>query len=117
MAREPAIDLAESVEALRAELLKAVEKGNGQRMHFQLAPIELTLQLVVTKDVEGKIGWKVLEASGSYESAKTQLLKVTLTPVWTHADGTHTTNFAIADQTKSGQHFGPRQDYDEPTAD
>jgi hypothetical protein len=117
MAREPVIELADSVEALRAELLKAVEKGYSQRMHFQLAPIELTLQLVVTKDVNGKVGWKVLEASGSYESAKTQVLKVVLTPVWTRDDGTHTTNFAVADQTKAGQHFGPRQDHGRPAAD
>src|SRR5689334_15005038 len=114
MMEKAIVGLAESVEALRTELAKAVEQGRGQRMHFGLAPIELTLQLVVTKDVNGKIGWQVIEAGGSYESAKTQSLKVILTPLWTKADGTTTNDFTIADQAMSGQRFGPQEKRETP---
>jgi Trypsin-co-occurring domain 2 len=102
------IGLAASIEALRAELLEAIEKGYGKRMRFKLDPIELTLQAVVTKDVDGKIGWQILEAGGSFESEKTQSIKVKLTPLWTEPDGTSTEDFSIADQGSAGQHFGPR---------
>ena len=66
------VGLAEAVESLRAELMKAVEAGKGQPMQFSVEPIELTAQVVVTKGADGKIGWDLLGVGGSYESASTQ---------------------------------------------
>ncbi len=102
------VGLAESIEALRAELSRAVAEGANQPMRFQLEPIELTLEVAVTKDVNGKVGWKVLEFGGSRESVTTQSLTLNLRPFWKKPDGTFTGDFVIADTGRSGQHFGPR---------
>jgi hypothetical protein len=48
------------VQALRKELLAAVTAGSSESMRFALAPIELTLQAVVTTSDDGQIGWKDL---------------------------------------------------------
>jgi len=105
------VGLAEAIEALRAELTTAVEEGNGKGMQFALDPIELTFQTVVTKDANGKIGWKVLGLGGSYKSETTQSLTLRLAPVWRKQDGTLVRDFTIADvQMSAGarQHAGPK---------
>lgn len=84
---EPWVDLTEAIEGLRSALMDAVARGVGEGMHFRLSPVELTLEAVLTKEFNGKIGWKVLEAGGSRESAATQTLKLSLTPVWQLGDG------------------------------
>ncbi|MFF2199030.1 trypco2 family protein [Streptomyces sp. NPDC058145] len=76
------IGLGEAIRALRAELTEAKGEGEGSWMRFQVSPVDLELQLVVTKDVNGKIGWKVVEAGASIDSAKTQKVNLTLTPQW-----------------------------------
>lgn len=68
------VGLAEAVESLRAELMTAVEAGRGQPMQFSVEPIELTAQVAVTKEAEGKIGWNLLGMGGSYGAANTQTL-------------------------------------------
>jgi NTP-dependent ternary system trypsin peptidase co-occuring protein len=50
------VGLAEAVESLRAELMTAVEAGRNQPMQFSVEPIELTAQVAVTKEANGKIG-------------------------------------------------------------
>jgi hypothetical protein len=70
---------------------------------------ELTVQAVVTKDVNGKIGWKILEFGAKYDSQTTQSITLKLTPQWRQADGTLTTNFTIASDTAAGAHFGPEE--------
>lgn len=102
------VGLAESIEALRADLSRAVAEGAGKSMRFELEPIELTLEVAVTKDVNGKIGWKVLEVGGSREAVVTQTLTLKLRPWWEQPDGTVTNEFLVADAGMSGQHFGPR---------
>jgi hypothetical protein len=102
------LGLAEAVQALREELVKAISGGTGEWMRFGLAPIELTLQAVVTKGADGKIGWKILELGGKYESAVTQTLKLTLTPTWRLSDGRLTTDFSIAGDQPSGATIGPK---------
>jgi hypothetical protein len=88
--------LSEAIEALRAELTKAIAEGADREMQFALDPIELTVQAVVTKGANGRIGWKVLELGGSVEAASTQTLTLKLTPVWKAAHGTLTRDFTIA---------------------
>jgi hypothetical protein len=102
------VDLADAIEALRAELTEAIDRGRSQGMQFRVEPIELTLQAVVTKDANGKIGWGALGVGASYESASTQTLKLQLQPVWRMRDGSLVTDFTVTDQSAVPQHFGPR---------
>jgi hypothetical protein len=101
--------LAEAIAALREELLAAVDEGKDASMRFQLAPVQLSLQVAVTKEANGKIGWKILGLGGSYASAVTQTLALQLEPVWRQGDGSYTTDFAIADQTTGSPRFGPQR--------
>ena len=102
------VGLADAIASLRKELLTAMEEGSDARMRFRLAPVELSLQVAVTKEAEGKIGWRVLGLGGSYASATTQTLAVRLEPVWQKDDGSYTTEFAIADQSAQSTRIGPR---------
>jgi hypothetical protein len=102
------VGLAEAISALRAELLKALDAGDGVPLRFRLAPVELSLQVAVTKEGNGKIGWHILEAGGSYTSVTTQTLRLRLEPVWLTGDGSYTGDFVVADQTAQEPLFGPR---------
>ncbi|WP_132126055.1 trypco2 family protein [Actinocrispum wychmicini] len=73
--------LADAIDALRLELYEAYARGDGQGIGFRVNPIELTLQVVVTKIGGGKIGWGVLQAGARLESATTQTLKLQLQPI------------------------------------
>jgi hypothetical protein len=101
-----ALGLADAIAALRKELLAALDEGKDAPMRFRLAPVELSLQVAVTKEADGKIGWKVLGLGGSYTSATTQTLALRLEPVWRQGDDSYTTDFAIADQSKQAPRFG-----------
>ncbi len=104
------VGLADAVKALRSELMEAVTDGQGEWMRFSLDPIELKVQAVVTKDVNGKIGWKILEFGAKYDSETTQSITLKLTPQWRLPDGTLTTNFTIASDTPGEDHFGPEEE-------
>ena len=101
------VGLAEAVESMRAELMKAVEAGKDQPMQFSVEPIELTAQVGVTKEADGKIGWNLLGIGGSWESASTQTLTLRLTPVWRKPDGTLERDFTIASARPAGDVIGP----------
>ena len=106
------LGLAESIEALRAELSAAMDAGAKEQMRFVVEPVELTVQAAVSKDANGKIGWSVLGLGSSYKSGATQTLKLTLTPVWRNMDGTPVRDFTIADVQPAGEpsdHVGGRQ--------
>ena len=75
-------------------------------MQFQVEPIKLALQVVVTKDANGSIGWGALSIGGSYELATTQTLKLQLKPLWRRRDGTLNQDFVIADVGTATQRFG-----------
>jgi hypothetical protein len=102
------VGLAEAVESLRAELMTAVEAGKDKPMQFSVEPIELTAQVVVTKEANGKIGWNLLGVGGSYETGNTQTLTLKLTPVWKKPDGTLERDFTIASAGPDGDVIGPR---------
>ena len=101
------VGLADAVESLRAELMNAVEAGKDQPMQFSVEPIELTAQVAVTKDANGKIGWNLLGIGGSWESASTQTLTLKLAPVWKRPDGTLERDFTIASAGLAGDMIGP----------
>ncbi len=101
------VGLAEAVESLRAELMRAVEAGKGQPLQFSVEPIELTAQVAVSKGADGKVGWNLLGVGGSYESASTQTLTLKLAPVWRNPDGTLVRDFTIASAGPDGDVIGP----------
>jgi hypothetical protein len=102
------VGLSSAIQALRTELLRAIDSGGDPRMRFKLAPIELTLQVAVTNEAGGKIGWNVLGLGGSHESATTQTLKLRLEPAWRQEDGSYSPDFLIADQNERNPGFGPQ---------
>lgn len=78
------VGLAEAIKALREELSAAKGAGDvGQEwMRFQIGVVNLELQLVVSKDANGKVGWKVVEVGGAVGSERTQKVTLSLTPQW-----------------------------------
>jgi hypothetical protein len=92
------VGLAAAIEALRAELASAVEQGSGRGMRFRIEPVDISMQVVVTRSADGRIGWGPLGVGGSYDAATTQTLRLRLQPVWEQADGTVLEDFTIADE-------------------
>jgi Trypsin-co-occurring domain 2 len=101
------VGLAAAIAALRKELLAAMDEGRDAPMRFRLSPVELSLQVAVTKEAQGKIGWQVLGLGGSYSSGTTQTLVLRLEPLWRQDSGSYTGDFAIADQGTRTGHVGP----------
>jgi hypothetical protein len=91
------IGLGEAIRALREELTEAKGEGEGSWMRFQIGQVDLELQLVVSKDARGQVGWKVLEVGGQVGSERTQKLSLTLSPQWWDAEkGQYTTDFLVS---------------------
>ena len=100
------VGLSDAIEALRVELTHAVGLSRGARMRFTLEPVELTVQAVVTKEGDGRLGWKVLSIGGSYESARTQTVTLRLTPRW-FGDDDEPTDFTVAVPGRLDDVIGP----------
>ena len=80
------MELAETVEALRAELARAAEAGADAEFQFPVAGVQLEFHVAVTRSGEGRAGvkfWVVeLGGAGSYAREEIQTVTVTLgTPV------------------------------------
>lgn len=75
------LELAETVEALRAELAKAAAAGAGTGFQFPVAGVQLEFHVAVTKTGEGRAGVKfwVIELDGSRSYANEQIQTVTVT--------------------------------------
>jgi hypothetical protein len=78
------IPLADAIRALRRELVAAVGEGADQDVRFALGPIELELQVEMSREAGGQGGiafWVVsLGGSGKRASAVTHSVKLSLTP-------------------------------------
>ena len=76
------LELAETVEALRAELARAAAAGAEAEFQFPVSGVQLEFHVGVTKTGEGKAGvrfWVVeLGGSGSYAREEIQTVTVTL---------------------------------------
>jgi len=101
------VPLSTAIEALREALTEAIEMGRPKRMRFKLAPVELTVQAVVTGEAGANIGWSILGADASYSTATTQTLKLQLTPYWIGDDGTWTEDALISTQASTEDSDGP----------
>ncbi len=79
------VGLTEAIEALRAALVEAWWDGQHRQVRFRVEPVELTMQIGVTRTGKGAAGisWHVLALGGerSREAATTQTLKLRLAPV------------------------------------
>lgn len=78
------IGLAETIEALRAELGEATAAARGHAIQFPVAGVELEFHVGVTRDVDGTAGvrfWVVELGSGaSMAREEVQRVRVTLGP-------------------------------------
>jgi hypothetical protein len=75
------LGLAETVEALRAELARAAAAGAGTEFQFPVAGVQLEFHVGVTKTGEGRTGVKfyVVELGGSGSYAREEIQTVTVT--------------------------------------
>jgi hypothetical protein len=76
------LELAETVEAVRAELARAVAAGANAEFQFPVTGVQLEFHVTVTRTGEGTAGvkfWVVgLGGSGSYAREEIQTVTVTL---------------------------------------
>lgn len=79
-----AVELAELIGQLRAELSAAMHAGEGSDLRFELGPVELELTLTVDKEAKpgAKVRFWVLEvgADVTVSSNSAQRIKLTLEP-------------------------------------
>jgi hypothetical protein len=79
-----AVELAELIGQLRAELTEAMRVGDGAELRFELGPVEVELALAVSKEVKpgAKVRFLVVEAGAdaTVASSSTQRIKLTLDP-------------------------------------
>ncbi len=75
------LELAETVESLRAELARAAEAGAGAAFQFPVTGVQLEFHVGVTKAGEGKAGVRfyVVELGGSGSYAREEIQTVTVT--------------------------------------
>jgi Trypsin-co-occurring domain 2 len=75
------LELADTVEALRAELARAAAAGTDAEFQFPVAGAQLEFHVAVTKSGEGKAGVKfwVVELGGAGSYAREEIQKVTVT--------------------------------------
>jgi hypothetical protein len=75
------LELAETVEALRAELARAAAAGAGAGFQFPVAGAQLEFHVAVSKTGEGRAGVKfwVVELGGTGSYAREEIQKVTVT--------------------------------------
>lgn len=91
VADEDLASLSDAIAALRDDLAKAWSDGQNSHVRFKVEPVELTVQVGVTKSGEGSAGikWHILTLGGSrkHENATTQTLKLRLQPEFYDAAG------------------------------
>jgi hypothetical protein len=79
------VDLADAITALREALVKAMWDGKDSKVRFRLQPVDLTVQVGVTRTGKGSAGvkWHILTIGGerSRQSEVIQTLRLKLAPV------------------------------------
>ena len=98
------VNLSAAIAALRRDLAAAWWDGRNKRVRFKVEPVELTVEVGVTKKGTGQAGvkWHILTLGGerSRENANTQTLRLKLTPVFYDE---HSKRLPDGDQLISGQ--------------
>ncbi len=79
------LELASVVRQLRAELNEAMDESEGERLRFELGPVELSLTVTVGREATpgAKIRFWVIEAGAEAKISReaVQDIKLVLTPV------------------------------------
>ncbi|MFG1946134.1 trypco2 family protein [Nonomuraea sp. NPDC048826] len=79
------VGLADAVRGVREELAAAMESAEGERLRFEVGPVELEFLVEVNreKSLDGKVKVWVVEggASGSASRGSSHTVKVVLNPV------------------------------------
>ena len=116
MSDEGIIGLAEAIHSVRQELVYAQELGAGSPLKFRIEPVELTMNIVVTKS--GKVGVKAgfgpigAEAGVDVDRAETHTVTVRMEPQAVGAqDGTYEgrDSVLIAGESGDGDPFERRR--------
>ncbi|SHG26434.1 trypco2 family protein [Streptoalloteichus hindustanus] len=98
------IELAELIGQLRAELSAAMAAGEGEKLRFELGPVELELTVKVEKEAGAgaKVRFWVVDAAtgGKAASSTAQTIKLTLDP---HPAGTPGVRPVIAGGEREGE--------------
>lgn len=98
---EVRIPLSEAIEALRSELLTAMRVGSPEELKFGVGPVEMEFQLEATKGAEADAGVRFWLFSaggkGSYSSASTHRVKLTLAPVTVTGGEVKVTSFVTGE--------------------
>lgn len=85
------VGLPEAIESLRADLTQTWWDGQRRRVRFRVEPVELTVQVGLTRTTKGTAGvkWYVLAINGekAKETVTTQTLKLRLMPVLFDGEG------------------------------
>lgn len=80
------------IDKLRSELAALRDDAKDKELKFQVGEIEVELQVGITVDAHGEIGFDcwLYKAAGNVgiERASTQTVKLKLTPVWKHGGST-----------------------------
>ena len=77
---EKSIPLTEVLRGLRAEIAAAQAEGETESVRFALGAVEVELEMVVTKEANGSIGFSVFGGGGKLGTTRTHRIKLTLTP-------------------------------------
>jgi len=80
------LDLAEAIDTIRAELLKAQDSGRGSDVRFSVGSVEVELAIEVVKKAGGGVSVNVLNllsvgGKGGVSKGETNRVKVTLNPI------------------------------------
>lgn len=79
------IALADAIDAIRAELLEAEDRGAGSRLRFAVGQVELEFNVTVSYDAKAdvRVRFWVLEAGGGSSASRGggQIVRVMLRPV------------------------------------
>ncbi|MDI5969409.1 hypothetical protein POF50_008640 [Streptomyces sp. SL13] len=75
------VELASMIRELRRELNAAMEEAEGERLRFELGPVEIeaTVTVDTEKSRQGKVRFWVVEAGGDGKSTRSDLQKITFT--------------------------------------
>jgi len=78
------IALSDAIEVLRDELQKSMDKGEGEKLRFEIQEMELELNYTVSREGEGKAGIKfwLVEAGvgGTIGDSTSQTVRLKLKP-------------------------------------
>jgi len=77
--------LAEAIKGIRAELSEAMVASEGERLRFDVGPVELEFAVDIQRDLQGRAGVKVwvveIAGSGGWSRDSSHRVKVTLNPI------------------------------------